>query len=140
MTVYREREVTRVVQDGTGVDVHLSGGQRLRAEYLVGCDGGRSAVRKSAGIDFPGWDPTMSYLLAEVELAVEPEWGIRHDAVGVHALSESTDGGSVRVMVTEQHLVPAPNQPWTIYAKRWSPSMERITESTAPLGFPGQPT
>ncbi len=67
--VYREREVTGVDQDGTGVDVHLSGGQRLRAEYLVGCDGGRSAVRKSAGIDFPGWDPTMSYLLAEVEMA-----------------------------------------------------------------------
>jgi 2-polyprenyl-6-methoxyphenol hydroxylase-like FAD-dependent oxidoreductase len=108
--VYCEREVTRVVQDGTGVDVHLPDGQRLRAEYLVGCDGGRSAVRKSAGIDFPGWDPTMSYLLAQVEMAVpaggEPDWGVRHDAVGVHALSESTDGGSVRVMVTEQHLVP----------------------------------
>ena len=105
--VYREHEVNRVTQDGTGVDVHLSDGQRWRAEYLVGCDGGRSAVRKSAGIDFPGWDPTMSYLLAEVELTVEPEWGIRHDAVGVHALSESTDRGSVRVMVTEQRLVPS---------------------------------
>jgi FAD binding domain len=83
----------------------------LRAEYLVGCDGGRSAVRKSAGIDFPGWDPTMSYLLAEVEMAFPPgagpDWGVRHDAVGVHALSEWTDGGSVRVMVTEQHLVPS---------------------------------
>ncbi|MFZ0715394.1 FAD-dependent monooxygenase [Mycobacterium sp.] len=107
---YREREVIRVAQDGTGVDVELSGGRRLRAEYLVGCDGGRSVVRKSAGIDFPGWDPTMSYLLAEVEMAFPaggaPDWGVRHDAVGVHALSESTDRGSVRVMVTEQHLVP----------------------------------
>lgn len=102
--VYHEHEVTGVGQDGTGVDVQLSGGRRLRAEYLVGCDGGRSAVRKSAGIEFPGWDPTMSYLLAEVEMAVEPDWGIRHDALGVHALSESTKGGSVRVMVTEQHL------------------------------------
>jgi hypothetical protein len=83
----------------------------LRAAYLVGCDGGRSAVRKSAGIDFRGWDPTMSYLLAEVEMAFPPgagpDWGVRHDAVGVHALSESTDGGSVRVMVTEQQLVPS---------------------------------
>ena len=108
--VYREREVTGVVQDDTGVDVHVSGGRRLRAQYLVGCDGGRSTVRKSAGIDFPGWDPAMSYLLAEVEMAFpaggEPDWGVRHDAVGVHALSESTDRGSVRVMVTEQHLVP----------------------------------
>ena len=102
--VYHEREVTGIGQNGTGVDVELSGGQRLRTEYLVGCDGGRSVVRKSAGIEFPGWDPTMSYLLAEVEMALEPDWGIRHDAVGVHALSESTEGGSVRVMVTEQHL------------------------------------
>jgi 2-polyprenyl-6-methoxyphenol hydroxylase-like FAD-dependent oxidoreductase len=107
--VYRGREVTGVDQDGAGVDVQLSGGQRLRAAYLAGCDGGRSAVRKSAGIDFPGWDPTMSYLLAEVEMAFpsgsEPDWGVRHDAIGVHALSESTERGSVRVMVTEQHLI-----------------------------------
>ncbi|HEY1841297.1 MAG TPA: FAD-dependent monooxygenase [Mycobacterium sp.] len=106
--IHREREITGLAQDSTGVDVQLSGGRWLRAEYLVGCDGGRSAVRKSVGIDFPGWDPTLSYLLAEVEMAFtpgnEPEWGIRHDAIGVHALSEPTDGGPVRVMVTEQHL------------------------------------
>lgn len=108
--IYRQREVAGVAQDSTGVDVHLSEHQRLRAGYLVGCDGGRSAVRKSAGIGFPGWDATMSYLLAEVEMAfapgAEPEWGICHDAVGVHALSEPTDGGPVRVMVTEQHIGP----------------------------------
>ena len=105
--VYREHDVTGVAQDGTGVDVLLSGGRRLRAQYLVGCDGGRSVVRKSVGIDFPGWDPTMSYLLAEVEMAVQPDWGIVHDAIGVHALSESTDEGSVRVMVTEQRVGPS---------------------------------
>src|SRR5260221_5164444 len=57
--IYRGREVTGVAQDDTGVDVRLSGGQSLRAEYLVGCDGGRSVVRKAAGIEFPGLDPTM---------------------------------------------------------------------------------
>src|SRR6266545_1245680 len=62
--IYRRREVTGIAQDDTGVDVELSGGQSLRAEYLVGCDGGRSLVRKAAGIDFPGWDPTTSALLA----------------------------------------------------------------------------
>jgi 2-polyprenyl-6-methoxyphenol hydroxylase-like FAD-dependent oxidoreductase len=106
--IYREREVTGVTHDGTGVDVHLSDDQQLRAGYLVGCDGGRSTVRKSVGIEFPGWDATMSYLLAEVEMAFtsggEPEWGIRHDGLGVHALSEPTDGGPVRVMMTEQHI------------------------------------
>jgi 2-polyprenyl-6-methoxyphenol hydroxylase-like FAD-dependent oxidoreductase len=108
--IYREREVAGVTHDSTGVDVHLSDDQRLRSGYLVGCDGGRSAVRKSVGIEFPGWDATMSYLLAEVEMAFtsggEPEWGVRHDALGVHALSEPTDGGPVRVMVTEQRIGP----------------------------------
>src|SRR5690242_3130922 len=64
---YRGREVTGFTQDEAGVDVHLADGRSLRAEYLVGCDGGRSIVRKSAGIDFPGWDPTTSNLIAIVE-------------------------------------------------------------------------
>ena len=85
MPIYREREVTGFAQDDTGVDVQLSDGQSLRAEYLVGCDGGRSVIRKAAGIEFPGWDPTTSCLIAEVELAEEPEWGIRRDALGIHA-------------------------------------------------------
>ena len=52
-------------------------GDSLRAKYLVGCDGGRSLIRKKAGIDFPGWDPSISYLIAEVEMTEEPAWGIR---------------------------------------------------------------
>src|SRR6266511_2339616 len=87
--IYRGREVTGFAQDDTGVDVELSDGQSLRADYLVGCDGGRSLVRKIAGIEFPGWDPTTSSLIAVVETAEEPEWGIRRDALGVHA----PDGG-----------------------------------------------
>ena len=52
--IYRGREVTGFTQDDTGVDVELSDGPSLRAEYLVGCDGGRSRIRKAAGIEFPG--------------------------------------------------------------------------------------
>ena len=100
---YRGREVTGFTQDDTGVDVEMSNGQSLRADYLVGCDGGRSLIRKTAGIDFPGWDPTSSSLIAQVEMAEEPEWGLRRDAVGVHALSRLEDG-PVGVLVTEQHL------------------------------------
>ena len=65
----REREVTGFAQDDTGVDVELSDGTSLRADYLVGCDGGRSVVRKAAGIEFAGWDPTTSWMIAEVEMA-----------------------------------------------------------------------
>src|SRR6266542_3068073 len=96
--IYRRREVTGFAQDDTGVDVELSDGRSLRAEYLVGCDGGRSLVRRAAGIEFPGWDASTSSLIAEVEMDEEPEWGIRHDAIGRHALSRLEDGGPVRVM------------------------------------------
>ncbi len=113
--IHYEREVTGFSQDETGVEVELAGSQSLRAQYLVGCDGGRSTIRKAAGIDFPGWDPTKSNLIAEVEVAEEPELGIRRDAVGIHGIGRLEyeirngevvygDGGPVRVMVTEQQL------------------------------------
>jgi 2-polyprenyl-6-methoxyphenol hydroxylase-like FAD-dependent oxidoreductase len=116
--IYREREVTGFVQDDTGVDVELSDGNRLRAEYLVGCDGGRSLIRKAAGIEFPGWDPTTSSLIAEVEMAEKPELGIHRTAFGIHAFGrreyEIRDGnvvykdvGPIGVMVSEQHPGPA---------------------------------
>jgi 2-polyprenyl-6-methoxyphenol hydroxylase-like FAD-dependent oxidoreductase len=104
VTIYRGREVTGFTQEDAGVDVELSDGQSLRAQYLVGCDGGRSLVRKCAGIEFPGSDPTTSNLIAEVQLTEEPaEWGMRRDAVGVHGLSKLEDGAGVRVLVTERH-------------------------------------
>jgi 2-polyprenyl-6-methoxyphenol hydroxylase-like FAD-dependent oxidoreductase len=115
VTIYRGNEVRGFVQDDTGVDVALSDGRSLRAQYLVGCDGGRSVVRKAAGIEFPGWDPTTSSLLAEVEMTEEPELGMRRNAVGIHSLGKVEyeirdgevvyeDGGTVRVMVTEPHV------------------------------------
>ena len=103
--IYRGREVTSLAQDDTGVDAELSDGQSLRAQYLVGCDGGRSLIRKAAGIEFPGLDATTSNIIAEVEITEEPaEWGIRRDALGIHALSRMDDGKLVRVLVTERDL------------------------------------
>src|SRR5947208_2281634 len=96
--IYRGREVTGFGQDDTGVDVQLSDGQSLRAEYLVGCDGGRSLIRKAAGIEFPGWEPTTSWLIAEVEMAEEPKWGFHEDAVGRHAIGRG-DGGLAGVVL-----------------------------------------
>jgi len=102
--IYRGHEVTGFAQDDTGVDVELSDGRSLRAKYLVGCDGGRSLIRKKAGIDFPGWDPSTSYLIAEVEMAEEPEWGIRRSEKGMNAMAKLEDGKRVRVVVNEQHV------------------------------------
>ena len=113
--IYRGREVTGFAQGGAGVYVELSDGSTLLAEYLVGCDGGRSVIRKVAGIEFPGSDPTVSHLIAEVELAEEPKWGMHRDSRGMHGLSRMEydvrdgevvykDEGPVRVMVTEEHV------------------------------------
>jgi 2-polyprenyl-6-methoxyphenol hydroxylase-like FAD-dependent oxidoreductase len=101
--VYREREVTGFAPGGAGVDVELSGGQPLRAGFLVGCDGGRSLIRQTAGIGFPGWDPSVSSLIAEAEMSEEPELGIRYDGIGTQAMGRLEDGKRVRVVVTERY-------------------------------------
>ena len=103
VTIHRGCETTGFVQDATGVDVALSDGRPLRAKYLVGCDGGRSQVRKAAGIAFPGWDPTTSWLIAEAGLAGEPKWGFHEDALGIHAIGKG-DGGSARIVLAEAQL------------------------------------
>jgi 2-polyprenyl-6-methoxyphenol hydroxylase-like FAD-dependent oxidoreductase len=105
--VYYGSEVTGFSQDDTGVDVRWSGGEPLRARYLVGCDGGRSLIRKAAGIDFPGWDPTRSNLIAAVEMTEEPPRGVRFDAGGVSGLDRMADGKTVRVVLTEREIGPS---------------------------------
>jgi len=100
--VHRGREVTGFVKDGTGVDVELADGETVRATYLVGADGGRSVIRKAAGIDFPGWDATRSNLIAEVQVAEEPPSGMRQDETGVHGFTVLADGRTYRVVTTEQ--------------------------------------
>jgi 3-(3-hydroxy-phenyl)propionate hydroxylase len=97
--IVRQREVTGFASDDTGVDVELSDGRSLRADYLVGCDGGRSVIRKAAGIGFPGWDPSTSWLIAEVETEEEPEIGLRGGGGIGHA-----DGGRVGIVLTEAQL------------------------------------
>ena len=99
----RGREVSGFTQNERGVDVALSDGTMLRARYLVGCDGGRSVVRRAAGIDFAGWDATLSHILAEAELAEEPQWGLWRDASGIRSFGKLADGKTVRLMVTEPH-------------------------------------
>jgi len=102
--ILRGRDVTGFAQDDSGVAVQLSHGDSMRAGYLVGCDGGRSRVRKTAGIPFPGWDATTSSLMAEVAMADEPPWGMRRDALGLHSIARLEDTGRVQVMVTEQRI------------------------------------
>ncbi len=102
VSVYYGAEVIGFSQDDAGVDVALSDGRSLRAAYLVGCDGGRSLIRKTAGIAFPGWDPSNSSLVAEVEMREEPPWGVRRDDRGTSGFSPLDGGARVRVVVSER--------------------------------------
>jgi 2-polyprenyl-6-methoxyphenol hydroxylase-like FAD-dependent oxidoreductase len=122
VTFHRGREVTGFSQDDTGVGLELADGEVLRAQYLVGCDGGRSVIRKAAGIDFPGWDPTTSALIGEVEVEEQPELGIRQDELGTHAFGRLeyeirddeiiyADRGPVTVMVNERNPGKASGEP-----------------------------
>jgi 2-polyprenyl-6-methoxyphenol hydroxylase-like FAD-dependent oxidoreductase len=96
----REREVTGFAQDDTGVDVALSDGQSLRAQYLVGCDGGRSLIRKAAGIEFAGWGPSTSWLMAEVAVVEKPEFGLRPGG----GIGPAEGGDRIRLTLTESQV------------------------------------
>jgi len=98
--IAREREVTGFGQDDTGVDVELSDGRSLRADYLAGCDGGRSVIRKAAGIEFAGWDPTTSWIIGEVEMERRPEFGMREGG----GIGPVEDTGRVAVVLKERHV------------------------------------
>jgi 3-(3-hydroxy-phenyl)propionate hydroxylase len=102
--ILRGLEVMDFAQDDGGVDVELSDDSSLRAAYLVGCDGGRSVVRRAAGIDFPGWDPSISFMIAEVEMVEEPEIGVRREGGGIGPVNREQRGGPYGVVLKEQHL------------------------------------
>jgi 3-(3-hydroxy-phenyl)propionate hydroxylase len=102
--ILRGREVTGFAQDDTCVEVELSDDTSIEAEYLVGCDGGRSLVRKAAGIDFVGLDPSTSWMIAEVEMQDEPAFGFRHDHVGTHAIGRRQEGERIGVVLTERNV------------------------------------
>lgn len=91
--VLRSRSVTGFVQRDDHVELACADGAVWRAEYVVGCDGSRSLIRKTAGIDFAGWDPTVCWIHTEVEVAEQPPFGLR----GGGGIGPAADG---RVGVT----------------------------------------
>jgi 2-polyprenyl-6-methoxyphenol hydroxylase-like FAD-dependent oxidoreductase len=106
--ILRGREVVGFTQDDGGVDVEVSDGTTLRAQYLVGCDGGRSIVRKISGIEFAGEAPTKSWLRAEVEFDDEPIVGVRPEGGGIGPIDREKGGGPYGVVVAEQQLHTEP--------------------------------
>ncbi|GAA4301419.1 rifampin monooxygenase [Streptomyces venetus] len=71
--IRRDSELVGLSQEDDGVTAELADGTRLRSRYLVGCDGGRSTVRRLLGVDFPGEPTRIETLLGEMELTASPE-------------------------------------------------------------------
>jgi 3-(3-hydroxy-phenyl)propionate hydroxylase len=103
VTMSYGQEVVGFSHDADGVTVALADGSTIRTRYLVGCDGGRSRVRKGAGIDFPGAKATESTIIAEAEM-VEPQIGIHRGPVGTGGIGPIDGGPKLRIVVPEVRL------------------------------------
>lgn len=103
--IYRGCELSDFSQSDDGVEARLADGTRLRSAYLVGCDGARSTVRKLADIEFAGWEPTKSWLIAEARWREEPRWGLAHDSHGTYALGKLDEPDKVRIVLVERALI-----------------------------------
>jgi 2-polyprenyl-6-methoxyphenol hydroxylase-like FAD-dependent oxidoreductase len=92
--VRRGAAVASITQDDDGVTVEPAGGERLRARYLVGCDGGRSTVRRQLGVGFPGEPARTETLMGEMAADAPPEQ-IAAAVTGVRGLSVGPAGPGV---------------------------------------------
>ena len=105
----RGQEVTAVTDHGDHVEVTIrtaDGEQRLRCRYLVGCDGGRSTVRRSAGFDFPGTAATCEMFLADLRgVDLDPQM-IGRQVDGGMVMVAQLPGGTTRVIVSERGAPP----------------------------------
>lgn len=109
VTVRYGREVVGFAQDEDGVDVELAGGTSIRTPYLVGCDGGRSAIRKRAGIDFPGAKATKSTIIAEAQMTDKGGFGFHRGPLGVGGIGPMEGGDHLRIVVPEARLESGDN-------------------------------
>ncbi|KOG32634.1 FAD-dependent monooxygenase [Streptomyces resistomycificus] len=127
--VRRSCGVSGIRPNATGVTVEVSPAQAapatLRARYLVGCDGGRSTVRKLAGIDFPGTEATMTALIGDVELPDLPE-----DYVWVRRCA----GGDFSAIAFEPGWYRVITSEWDHVADRdEAPTFEQLRQSLVRL-------
>jgi 2-polyprenyl-6-methoxyphenol hydroxylase-like FAD-dependent oxidoreductase len=112
-------------QDGQGVTVELADGAQLRSRYLVGCDGGRSTVRRLLGVAFPGEPSRVETLLGEMEVAVPPEevsavvtevrkthkrFGLGHFGDGVYRVVVPADGVAADGVAGDRAVPPTLEQ------------------------------
>ncbi|MFF0292722.1 FAD-dependent monooxygenase [Kitasatospora sp. NPDC004615] len=123
--IRRSHEVLEVTDEGDGVRVKVrgpKGEQTLRAAYLVGCDGGRSMVRKAAGFDFPGTAATMEMFLADIKGVELKTRMIGETLPGGMVMVGPLPGGTTRIIVCERGNPPQRRDtppPWQEVADAW---------------------
>ena len=133
-------EVVGLTQDDDGVDVALADDGVLRAAYLVGCDGGRSTVRKAAGIEFAGFDSSISFMIAEVAMTDEPRSACVLRAAGS---ARSTPSGSAAPTAScsrkSASTTATSRRSTTSAGFSWRPTAATLGRTTRP-GSPASPT
>ena len=112
--IRRDVSVVGLRQDASSVQVETTAGTFL-AQYLVGCDGGRSTVRRLAGIDFPGTPATLTAILGDVELADPPAQVVfQQRTPGGNYSVIDFEPGWYRVSTTEFDVVADRDSPITV--------------------------
>ena len=145
--VRRGGAVAGLEQDDDGVTVELADGEQLRSRYLVGCDGGRSTVRKLLGVGFPGEPPRSETLMGEMEVGVPSEefaarvidarrtdrrFWVRPAGVGVYTVVVPAAGVSDRATPPiledfRQQLRAIAGTDFGVHSPRW---MSRFSDAT----------
>src|SRR5260370_21619930 len=137
--VRRGQEVLGLAQDRGGVDVDVAGPAgplRLRAAYVVGCDGGRSTVRRAAGFEFPGTAATIEMFLADIRgVELRPRM-IGETSPGGIVMAGHLGDGVERLIVCERGTPPrkrtAPGA-WKEIPDAWDSLTAHHTHPPAPL-------
>jgi 2-polyprenyl-6-methoxyphenol hydroxylase-like FAD-dependent oxidoreductase len=130
--------VVGLSQDDDGVTVELADGTQLRARYLVGCDGGRSTVRKLLGVGFPGEPARREWLSGEVELTASADevaavvtavretqkgFGVGPSGEGLFRVVVPAEGvaedGAVTIEEVAQRLRVVAGTDFGVHAPRW---------------------
>ncbi|WP_369393572.1 FAD-dependent monooxygenase [Streptomyces sp. CG1] len=124
--VRRGVEVRGFDADETGVTVHLDRGDEVRVAWLVGCDGGRSLVRRRAGFEFPGTDPqiTVRHALGVIEGAERLGRGWQHTPTGVYVYGP--EPGRVRTVELDG---PPADREAPVTAAEMEASLRRVSGS-----------
>ncbi|MFF4473630.1 monooxygenase [Streptomyces sp. NPDC001599] len=136
--ISRGHEVLGVRQDGDGVEVEVrtpgGGTETAHSLYMVGCDGGRSIVRRAAGIGFPGTDETLTGVLGDFKV-VDPRPGALDAARARDVIVVPLEAGVTRFVYLDPERIRVPARE-PVSLEEFRTSLTRITGSDCGVAEP----